>query len=260
VKSPNEHERLKDVDPEFARLVSALRAGGPSKDALAKTVGVVESIAKAYPVPAQTSSRAAARASLASWIGAGVGILVLSAAGYEWSRSRGHAGESSMPSVSAPAPVEARDHAESAGSEDLPTVHVEDLPPAERAVLPSAATGVSKTVPAAKVQPSAGTASAPPSEPERPRESDFRDELALVERVRTQLSRGETEACLRTIDQYRERFGGGAFVQEVEVMRVEALATSGDKERAQAVGRRFLSQYPGSPYAERVRSVLEKTK
>ena len=36
---PLDDERLEEVDPEFARLVSALRKGGPSKDALSRTLG-----------------------------------------------------------------------------------------------------------------------------------------------------------------------------------------------------------------------------
>jgi hypothetical protein len=50
------------------------------------------------------------------------------------------------------------------------------------------------------------------------------------------------------------------LVPEVEVMRVEALALSGAGERAQTFGKRFLAEHPTSPYAGRVRSVLEKTK
>jgi hypothetical protein len=45
-------------------------------------------------------------------------------------------------------------------------------------------------------------------------------------------------------------------VEEVEVMRIEALAMSGDRAQARARGVRFLERYRETPYAERVRRVL----
>lgn len=248
MKSPNDNERLTAADPEFARLVSALRAQGPSADALAKTRRSMEAAAAVSVGPSAFSSQFKA-ASVKPWIGLGVGVLVLAVAGYKWNRDSTEPGSKTEPSMSAPSTIEDRGRESIVANESPPaTVRVEDLPP----------------VAAPAATPSAARAKTPRTEASAPAASSdvdsFREELVLVERMRTQLSRGETADCLRTIAEYGERFRGGAFAQEVEVMRVEALAKSGDGDSAREVGRRFLSQHPTSPYAGRVRSVLEKTK
>lgn len=249
--NPSDGKRLEDIDPEVAKLFGALRSGGPSKEALTRTLGAVESAASAAQPGA--TSRPVKASSVALWVGAGALALVTTVAGYEWTRDGKDVGGVSPPSSSAPAHEEPN-------TTEPPTssVRVEDLPPA-----PAPSSEVeppAKPLAATRSAPSAAPA-APPSTVERaPSADDFRDELALVERIRTQLSRGDTEACLRSVDQYEARFASGAFVQEVEVMRVEALATSGEGDRARTFGQRFLSEHPKSPYAGRVRSVLDKTK
>lgn len=249
--NPSDGKRLEDIDPEVAKLFGALRTGGPSKEALARTLGAVESGASAAPPGA--ASRPVKASSVALWVGAGALALVTAVAGYEWTHDGKDAGVVPPPSSAAPAL-----DVPSTTEQPTSSVRVEDLPPAPAP--PSGDEPPAKPLAAPRIAPSTAPA-APPSTVERaPSADEFRDELALVERIRTQLSRGDTEACLRSIDQYEARFASGAFVQEVEVMRVEALATSGDGDRARTFGQRFLSEHPKSPYAGRVRSVLEKTK
>ena len=244
-------ERLRDVDPEFAKLVSALRDGTPSKDLLARTLGTVHAVAAETPAPPPASSRVVKKSTLA--LGAGAIALVLAATGYEWSRDTKNTPVHAAPVEAAPGP-------EASSPPEMPTasVRVEDLPPAPPPPPPTP-TPLAKASAAQKGSSSIALAAPASTEAPAPSVDDFRDELALVERVRTQLSHGENEACLRSIDQYGRRFSGGAFVHEVEVMRVEALAASGDRERARAFGGKFLSEHPTSPYAGRVRSVLEKS-
>jgi hypothetical protein len=45
-------------------------------------------------------------------------------------------------------------------------------------------------------------------------------------------------------------------VPEAFLLELEALALSGQKARALALGRTFLEKYPSSPHAERVRRVI----
>lgn len=233
----NPGDRLKDVAPEYARLISALQRAEPKRSAVDKTLAAVTK-------ELQSTSRveAALRPVRASrvWVGLGVAGLALSLVGYEWQR------EPSAPVNTAPVttPIESPSVPP---TDDAPvaealaaSVKVEDLPPAP----------VASAKPSASVQPSPRSASPAVSG------GAFLDDLALVERIRTQLSRGETDACLRSIDDYHARHPQGAFTQEVDVMRIEALATSGKRDAARAAGRRFLSQYPTSPYVDRVRSVL----
>ncbi|MBX3225588.1 MAG: hypothetical protein KF795_34095, partial [Labilithrix sp.] len=181
---------------------------------------------------------------------AGAALLALSMAALQWIGGEARAPVSeatASPSTSA-APAEVGPaHAESRGAETA-SIRVEDLPPAT-------STARREAPPAATPERDASTASAP-----RPADS-FREELALVERARAELSRGDASACLRTVDAYGAYVGpnGGVFTQEVEVMRIEALTRSGERRAAQEHGRRFLVDHPASPYAERVRSVLDKT-
>ncbi len=245
---PSDGDRLKDLDPEFARLVSALRGGGPSKEALSRTMDAVDSVAAEAPA----ASGMRPRRSTAIALGAGAAALVLAATAYDWS----HGAATSPAETAAIATPAAHDDAPLS---EVPTasVRVEDLPPAraeEPVPSPAAQTKV------ASAQKPAPSSTARPAPTAAPAADDFRDELALVERVRTQLSSGDNVGCLRSIDQYGQRFHDGAFVPEVEVMRVEALAASGDRERARAFGGKFLTEHPTSPYAGRVRSVLEKSK
>lgn len=242
MKPSGDDQRLEDADPELAHLFSALRASGPSDDARARTVAAMAAAAAAPPAaPAPPTSPGAATASRAAWIGLGAALLALSVAGLEWGRDDDHAPRSTptaAPAESAPpvrpTPIEGREP-------QAASVRVEDLPPATPAA--------PREVTAPKARPDTSTP--------KPAGDSFREELALVERARGELSRGDTPACLRTLDAYRAYVGpnGGVFTQEVEVMHVEALARSGDREGARARGGRFLADHPASPYAERVRSV-----
>ena len=236
-------ERLEDVDPEYARLFSALRRAEPKRSAVEKTLAAVAN--ELPPTSRGTDVVRSVRAPRV-WVGVGVAGLALSLAGYEWQRDASAPVDVAAMTTPALAPSVARADDAPVAEPLSSSVKVEDLPPAPvEAAKPSA-----PVPPSGAAQPSARGAS--------PAQSGgaFLDDLALVERIRTQLSRGETDACLRSIDEYYARHRDGAFTQEVDVMRIEALATSGKRDAARAAGGRFLSQYPTSPYVDRVRSVL----
>jgi outer membrane protein assembly factor BamD (BamD/ComL family) len=61
---------------------------------------------------------------------------------------------------------------------------------------------------------------------------------------------------VRLIDDYEARFPGGSLAQEATVLRIEALASQGDRQGASALGDRFVAEHPTSPYAARVRQLL----
>jgi len=88
----------------------------------------------------------------------------------------------------------------------------------------------------------------------------FREELALVSAARASLEAGDSAACLRTLDGYDARFPSGIFLHEVVVLRIEALAASGEGARARTLADQFLATNAKSPYADRVRSSLERTR
>jgi outer membrane protein assembly factor BamD (BamD/ComL family) len=60
----------------------------------------------------------------------------------------------------------------------------------------------------------------------------------------------------RLVDAYEAEYPGGAFTQEAEVVRVDALVREGNRAEAERAGKRFLSAYPKSPHAARVRTLL----
>lgn len=142
----------------------------------------------------------------------------------------------------------------SRGRESLPAVN--PSPAVEQslsATVPSAETDVHETElqgtePQRHDQPKAVASSQ--------RLPDLRDEIALMDRARTALRSGAPGQALSALDQYRARYPRGTFGQEARVMRIEALAASGNRARALAETNAFLSQNPKSPHSERLRQLL----
>jgi hypothetical protein len=99
-----------------------------------------------------------------------------------------------------------------------------------------------------------------PAEAQATGRGTFSEELALTSAARAALARGDVVSCLSAVDRYQRTFGSGVFAQEIDVIRIEALAKSGERERAHSSAQRFLDTNATSPYADRVRSVFENTK
>jgi len=81
-------------------------------------------------------------------------------------------------------------------------------------------------------------------------------EIALMDQARTALRSGSPEKALALLGQYRTQFPQGSFGQEVTVLRIESLATSGNRNQAIAEANSFLEMQPNSPHAERLRRVI----
>jgi outer membrane protein assembly factor BamD (BamD/ComL family) len=90
-----------------------------------------------------------------------------------------------------------------------------------------------------------------------PAESSLGEEIASFERARSALDAGDADRALGLLDAYEKRFPTGTFVQEAEVLRVQALARKGDEAGARRVGQRFLAAHPSSPHAARIRAILD---
>ncbi|MFZ5892015.1 MAG: hypothetical protein ACOY0T_13245 [Myxococcota bacterium] len=82
------------------------------------------------------------------------------------------------------------------------------------------------------------------------------DELAAVEQARRALIRKDAAQSLRLLDDYTRRFSPRRLDAEATVLRIEALAQSGDRAGAQRLGQSFLAKNPQGPYARRVRSLI----
>jgi hypothetical protein len=144
-------------------------------------------------------------------------------------------------------------HATSAPVDDLPPA---PLPSQDVSTLPSVVATSPKV---------AAPASKSPARAEAPREaspatsgSSLRRELELVETARRALRNGDGSAGLSAVDRYEHEFPSGQFSHEGQVMRIEALALIGSREKASRLAHSFLEGNPKSPYVERVRSVLAR--
>jgi hypothetical protein len=95
-----------------------------------------------------------------------------------------------------------------------------------------------------------------------PAQSPERDSLPLeleaLDRARSALAGGDASRALGLLDEYSARFPKARLRAESAVLRIEALAASGQKVAAIRLGRQLLAREPNGPYARRVRSLLEK--
>ena len=135
---------------------------------------------------------------------------------------------SSIPVVQAPPPAAAPVFSE-------PAV-VETIEPQPAAAAPSAG--------AARAEPR--PASAPP----------LAAELAALDTARASLSHSDPVAALAALDGYARAFPRGRLKLEAEVLRIGALAKSGQTEAARKRAEAFLKHHPDSVLASRVRSYV----
>ncbi len=254
--------RLILEDPDFARLVAASTREEPSSDQMEKALSTATSAAAASRWSLAWGSGLAGRLTIGL---AAVGIAV--AIGF----TTMHRGESTNPVAVPASPVAAVSGAPPAV---VAPAHIEVAPP----VAQTASVPVEALADAPAAEPSSPKRIARNRDrasadfralPERAAvqsssagsagTSSFAEELALVSAARAALEKGDVADGLRAIDAYDARFRSGTFAQEMAVMRIEALASSGERARARELAMRFLEANAKSPYAARVRSLLERT-
>lgn len=85
---------------------------------------------------------------------------------------------------------------------------------------------------------------------------DLREEIRQLDQARAQIRSGSAAQALTTISHYRAQFPRGSFLQEASVLRIEALAASGNRAMATADAKRFLAQHPRSPHADRLERLI----
>jgi hypothetical protein len=260
----SEPKRLFHEDPGVAHLVAASEKDGPSSDQMEKLLSLATDAAIARRTPWRWAGPSFA-----------VGIAFIGAAVLGISAGSGPSRtEPALANVSfADAAVEAL-VSERTTEAPVVTVSIHDLapapPPSSSSDLSARgsgargpATAVARRIPppAAPHEGAAGSQSARQGElpPTGAGHTTFDEELALVSAARSFLQRGDVPSCMRTIETYRERFGSGTFAHEIEVIRIEGMMASGDRARAHAAAEAFLAAHRASPYADRVRSLLERS-
>ena len=103
---------------------------------------------------------------------------------------------------------------------------------------------------------------APAESPGAPRlleGTSLRAEALLLESVRESLATSEAGRALSLLDGYDAQFGpSGSLEEEAIVLRVEALIAVGRRDEAGRVASAFEHSHPGSSYASRLRSLVER--
>ncbi len=252
--------RLRDENPNIARLIDALDRQRPDPNLVSK----IHALPERVPVPAAPPGAGRALSSMTPWLVAGACALALGGFGWAARDARSTRAPSSAPAAApviaanATAPTEAPP-SEAASAPvrtltvgDLPNVAAPDSP--TRLGASSSDSRVVAVTPRSRITSTISTT--PPSA--GPTASTFHEELELVESARSALSRGDGQAALDTLDRYDARFQSGALFAEAAITRIEALASLGRIDAARAAAQGFLTRDAAGPYAARVRSILDR--
>jgi len=93
--------------------------------------------------------------------------------------------------------------------------------------------------------------SAPPSTAH-----DLKAEIELLDQARAAIHAGSPGQALSLLALYRGRHPHGALRQEADVVRIQALARSGNFDAAKSLARAFIAKHPNSPHVLRLRRLL----
>ena len=83
-------------------------------------------------------------------------------------------------------------------------------------------------------------------------------EVAILDRARTALRRGDTADATTALDEHAREFTDGALLAEAELVRIETLIRAGEIEAARRRAGDFLVRFPQSPLAKRLRSLVDR--
>ena len=111
------------------------------------------------------------------------------------------------------------------------------------------APAVVPSVPAEKLESSSASDSAAP-------DVQHASERQLIDAARVALGRGRSHDALVFLMGHERRFPEGSFVEERELLVIEALIAQGKSAPARARGQAFLAKFPRSTHAPRVRALL----
>ncbi len=234
--------RLRDEGPEALRKLVRARREGPSGPDIAK---MSARLAEVGVLGKPSSPRTWRERTLAYSKLGGVVLLVAGGLLLTWKAVRTTDGPDA-PVLASPAgerETERTSDAEpvSTSQPKLDAVSIDELPSATPPSVPTA--GAAGSAARRSAKPLAGTAAA--------------TELELVQRAQSALA-SDPARSLAITSEHERAFPSGEFVQEREVIAVEALSRLGRKEEALRRARALLQRYPRTPYAARIEMVLEE--
>ena len=94
------------------------------------------------------------------------------------------------------------------------------------------------------------------AEPKPTDASSLEREMQLLDTARRALARGAAGDALTTLERYASDFERGSLRPEARVLQVRALLQAGERDRANALGRRIIAAEPQGRHAEAVRALL----
>jgi hypothetical protein len=101
----------------------------------------------------------------------------------------------------------------------------------------------------ARLSTAARASSATASQP------DIADEIKIIDTARALLRQGRSKEALVELERGKNK----SLVVEATVLRIEALFREGDRARASQLASSFLSAHPKSPYAPRIRALMQNS-
>lgn len=88
---------------------------------------------------------------------------------------------------------------------------------------------------------------------------DVSEEIRALDAAKSALRRGDSARALRELNGYARRFPAGVLAQEASVLRIQALARSGDRDTAGRLARQFVARHPSSPHVEQLKRLIAST-
>jgi len=86
------------------------------------------------------------------------------------------------------------------------------------------------------------------------------EETKALDQARKALAAHQPSEVLQLLDEYRRRFPNGRLRPEATILRLAALVEAGDREAADSLARRLLSDEAYASYEPRIRSLLREGK
>ena len=137
-----------------------------------------------------------------------------------------------------------------------PPLPVESAPVVESAKTAAAPLTSARIEGAESQQPAAPSAATAHADSRPASAPPLAAELAALDAARTSLSRSDPSAALLALDGYGRNFPHGRLRLEAEVLRIAALAKSGQSDAARKRAEAFLRRHPDSVLASRVRGYV----
>jgi hypothetical protein len=237
-----------ETDSEMERaLLEAGRSYRCSRGTATKTLAAL-GLAGSAAVAATGTAGAAALTPLAKGVGIKV-LIALSAAGvagalpsaYRALRPAHHGTSVGQQAPAGATQAPPPSWSAAPGSSGGPDLRVGDVPAAAEAPLLTGAVALVATSRPRALRPS----------------STLGQEISSLDAARSMLARGNTQEALFLLDGYARGFPRGKLALEAELLRIDALARSGDGVETRRRARMFLARHASSVLAARARTYLE---